>query len=396
MRKYLIVVSSFLIMATLGGLYAWSIFVPPLKEQIGVSTGFTQIIFGLIIGILPVAMVFGGRLLESKGPMYSGIISGILFGAGYIMAGKSGARPLFLITGIGLMSGIGTGFGYIAALSSPVKWFPQKRGLITGIATSGFGAGAIFLSFIVRELLKTGMPVSRIFMIIGITYGLIIITASLFLNDPKDTVKSTKSAEWNLDFLKDTKFWALFWGMFSGAFAGLVIIGNLKPLALYFGIDSTSAILAISSLSMGNTAGRILWGYIADRIGIQKSIRLSLIIIAILIPIYAFVKSGLLFVILSLFIGLAFGANFVLYATGASIFFGIERIGEIYPFVSFAYGIAGLTGPPAGGYAYDITGSYIYSLIISSLVAFVGSIAAIHLIKQHLTHRLPESVKEVL
>lgn len=390
MKKYFIVISSFLIMSALGGLYAWSIFVPPLKEQIGVSTGFTQLIFGIIIGILPVAMVFGGKLLNKNGPLFTGIISGILFGSGYIIAGKSGAQPLYLIIGIGLISGVGTGFGYITALSTPVKWFPERRGLITGIATSGFGAGAIFLSFIAKELLERNIPIANIFTTIGITYGLVIILSSLLLKNPKKELPAPPSSL-HLDFLKDRSFWALFVGMFSGTFAGLIIIGNLRPIAIYFKVNQTAAILAISSLSIGNTIGRILWGHIADRIGIEKSIRLSLVLLAVLIPLYTIAKTSITFITLSMLVGLAFGANFVIYATAASMFYGIDKISEVYPFISFSYGIGGLTGPSAGGYIFDFTKNYIYSLVIASIIALVGCALSLYLIKRLSSRRLTTS-----
>ncbi len=377
MKKYSTVIASFMIMAALGGLYAWSIFVEPLKKGTGVSTGFTQIIFGIIIGILPLAMVFGGRIVLKFGPMLTGFLSALLFGGGYAISGIFKATPLSLLVGIGLMSGVGTGFGYIAALSTPVKWFPQRRGLITGIATSGFGAGAIFLSFFVKHMLKSGFPVHKIFLVIGICYGALLLVMSFLLFEPED-FKRKKSFEkkWRFDFLKNIGFWALFIGMFAGSFSGLIIIGNLKPLAANLSIGEEASLLAISVLSIGNTFGRILWGHIGDLIGMIRSIKISLILLGIVVGSFFVVAGDMLFVFLSFVAGLMFGANFVLYAASTSIIFGTERLSEIYPFVSFAYGLGGLLGPPIGGVAYDLTSSYVPAIVISSSVAVIGGIFA--------------------
>ena len=378
MKRYSSVVASFIIMAALGGLYAWSIFVQPLKEEAGVTTGFTQLIFGVIIGILPLAMVLGGRIVINYGPKVAGILSAVLFGAGYIVSFVFRTNPAWLLIGIGLMSGIGTGFGYIAALSTPVKWFPERRGLITGISTSGFGAGAIFLSLFVRTLLLKGLSVYRIFLYIGLLYGTIVFLSSLLLFEPesfKDNVRGSVQ-KWHFDFIKRRDFWALFLGMFSGSFAGLVVIGNLKPIAAYLDIGDKAALAAISVLSLGNTAGRVLWGYIADIIGVVKSIRLSLFLLGLSVIFLFWAPSGGVFIILSLITGLAFGANFVLYAASTSIIFGTDRLSEIYPFVSFAYGLGGILGPPIGGFSYDFTDSYSAAILISAIVAILGSIIA--------------------
>ena len=378
MKKYSTVIASFMIMAALGGLYAWSIFVEPLKKGTGVSTGFTQIIFGIIIGILPLAMVFGGRIVLKYGPMLTGFLSALLFGGGYAISGIFKANPLSLLLGIGVMSGVGTGFGYIAALSTPVKWFPQRRGLITGIATSGFGAGAIFLSFFVKHMLKSGFPVHKIFLVIGISYGTFLLVMSFLLLEPENFRGKKKDLrkKWSFDFLKNMGFWALFIGMFAGSFSGLIVVGNLKPLAVNLSIGEEASLLAISVLSIGNTLGRILWGHIGDLIGMIRSIKISLIFLGIVIGSFFVVAGDMLFVFLSFVIGLMFGANFVLYAASTSIIFGTERLSEIYPFVSFAYGLGGLLGPPIGGVAYDLTSSYAPAIVISSSVAIIGGIFA--------------------
>ena len=378
MKKYWSVVGSFLMMTALGGLYAWSIFVEPLKKEAGVTTGFTQLIFGIIIGILPVAMVFGGRIVVEYGPILAGVLSAILFGSGYIISGVLRASSLSLLIGIGLLSGIGTGFGYIAALSTPVKWFPGKRGLITGISTSGFGAGAIFLSLLVKMLASEGLSVHRIFLYIGIIYGILLLVSSFSLFEPDNFKRNRKNTEhkqkWHFDFMRRKEFWALFLGMFTGSFSGLVIIGNLKPIAKYLGVNEWAAVVAISVLSIGNTAGRIIWGHISDVIGMLKSIRLSLLLLGIIIVSLLLLPLNTVFVVLSLFIGLAFGANFVLYAASASIIFGTKRLSEVYPFISFAYGLGGLLGPPIGGFSYDITSSYSFAIFMSAITAIAGSV----------------------
>jgi MFS transporter, OFA family, oxalate/formate antiporter len=129
-RKYLTVFASFVIMLCIGSVYAWSIIASELIEKYRFSAFQSQIIFGTLIAIFPVTMIFAGHLGKKIKHRYFGYISGLLFFSGYLLAGCSQGNFILILTGIGVLAGIATGFGYWVALTSPVQWFPEKKGLL--------------------------------------------------------------------------------------------------------------------------------------------------------------------------------------------------------------------------------------------------------------------------
>ncbi len=374
-RKYFVTASSFLIMLCLGGFYGFSIFVPPLRQEYGFSAAQTQLILSLIILSFTIAFVVAGKLLVRLGPRLSCIISAVLFCSGYILASYSGGRLGWMVLGIGLLAGTATGFGYVAGLTTPVKWFPHKKGTITGIAVAGFGAGAILLSFLVDFLLSRNFTIPFIFRTLAIVYGAIIFLCALLLvTPPKVSNKEVKLIGVGL-MLKDKKFWLLFWLMFMGTFAGILVIGNLKPIGLFYGANDFYATLAISMLSIGNFTGRLFWGRVTDAVGTKKAIMAAQLSLAVSVGLLIFWgghHAGLM--ILAFLAGTGFGSNFVLFAAEVSDHYSIENLGGIYPFVHLSYGVSGILGPLAGGFFFDLGGTYLYSLALAAGFALLGSI----------------------
>jgi len=183
-RYAITIIASTLIMLCSGTVYAWSVFVAPLKSEYGFSTTDTQVVYGLIIGVFSIAMLFVNKILRKYGPKISGAIGAVTFCAGYLIAGMSNGNLLLIIIGMSVLSGIGMAFGYVTVLPTLVKWFPRNRGLATGIAVAGFGGGAIMATLLVRPLLASGWTVTSIFTHTGIIYGVIFLVGSLLLSVP--------------------------------------------------------------------------------------------------------------------------------------------------------------------------------------------------------------------
>jgi OFA family oxalate/formate antiporter-like MFS transporter len=383
-RYAVIIVASILVMLCSGAVYAWSIFVAPLQEEFGFSTAQTQMVYGLIIGIFTIAMLFVNKILRRFGPRVSALTGGVLFFAGYMAASASNGNLWMLIAGMSILSGTGMAFGYVTVLNNLVKWFPENKGLATGLAVSGFGGGAILLSQIARPLLAGGWEVLDIFRVVGIIYGVLFVAGALVLTVPPGYKPEPGAARVEAGkLLKDRQFWVLFYVFFAGTFAGLLFNGNLKPLGESYGVSAGAAVLGISLFSIGNAAGRILWGQVHDMIGGKKAVVASLgllTIFMILLPVGS--RSDLSFIMLTLFLGLSFGANFVTYAADVADRWGIARLDIIYPAVSVAYGIAGIAGPIAGGMIRDITGSYHSAIIAGALVCLTGIAAYAFLMPQ--------------
>ena len=382
-KKILTLAASIIIMLCIGGVYAWSIFVKPLIDNYNLTTVQTQIVFGFTIAVFSIAMIFAGKIEKKYGPKISTFIGMVLFVSGYLIASISNGNIFLIIAGIGVLSGVGIAFCYISALISPVKWFPKKKGLITGVAAAGFGGGAIILSNIVELLLVKKVDVLEIFADIGLVYGVIILISLFFLSSPKIEENSEKVSEKNILVLfKDRTLMGLFFGMFAGTFAGLLVVGNLKPMGLSSGVSETMATLGISLFALGNMLGRVLWGYVSDKLKGKTAIILSLVILIIATLALSIVTwHGVLFLIVSLAIGLGFGANFVLYAREVSNIYGAHNLGLIYPYIFLAYGLAGITGPTIGGELFDLTNTYTLSIIVSAIICVAGIVAFSCLIK---------------
>lgn len=373
-RIFLNVLASVLIMCCAGSVYAWSIFVAPLKTTYGLSTAQTQLIFGFIIGIFSITMLFVGRIERKLGPKVTAAIGATLFSAGYLLASLSGGNVMLILLGISILSGAGMGFGYVTVLSTLVKWFPAHKGLATGIAVAGFGSGAILLSLIAQPILNHGVAVTEIFRYVGIIYGAIFLVSALAISTPVSENQTQTEKPIGIRVLAaDKRFWVLFYTFFAGSFAGLMFIGNLKPMGLSYGISEGAAVLAIVLLSAGNAIGRIVWGQIYDKIGGKRSVGIALALVAVFTLVLLFnISNDLAFLSLCLIIGLCYGANFVLYASDVSNIYGIPQLGIIYPIVSIAYGISGIAGPFAGGFFFDITNQYYIPIILSAVICLSG------------------------
>jgi MFS transporter, OFA family, oxalate/formate antiporter len=179
-RKYLTTVTSFIIMLCLGSVYAWSIIASELIEKYDFSASQTQLIFGVLIAIFPVTMILTGSISKKIKHSYFGLISGFLFLSGFWLASYSKGNFLLVFAGIGILSGIATGLGYWVSLTAPVQFFPERKGLVTGIAAAGFGLGAVFMSQVSELLLKSGYSVLELLRIVGLIYGMIIVVTSNF------------------------------------------------------------------------------------------------------------------------------------------------------------------------------------------------------------------------
>ncbi|MCX7805076.1 MAG: MFS transporter [Planctomycetota bacterium] len=393
MIKYAVLSASLAINVCIGGLYAWSAFVPSLREAHGLSTAETQIVFGCMIAAFTLAMIFAGRLLERLGPVVTAGAGGILFGAGYVISSTSGGAFPVLLAGIGILAGTGTGFCYVCPLTLGVRWFPARKGLITGLSVAAFGIGAVLLSAVAGMLFSRGLDVLYVFRWTGVAYGFLIVSAASVLRFPAAPAAAGHQLRTDLpvrQLLRDRFFLCLWCGMFCGTFAGLLTIGNLKPLALSKGIPQTVAVAAISAFAIGNAAGRLFWGWVADRIG-ARAIPLSLFCLAASLGFLWLTASSRVFLLVASFLVAAgFGACFVIYAAQVGSRYGTKAFGRVYPLVFLAYGLSGIAGPPAGGWLYDAAGSYDPAIGASIATVLSGLIVCRRLMREDgATNRSP-------
>jgi len=372
MQKYLTLISSFIIMLCLGSIYAWSIISLELINDFGFSSVQSQLVFGLLIAVFPATMILASKFEKRIGVHTLTVLSAIFFGAGYIISGLSNGNFYIILVGIGFLGGIGTGLGYLVSLTIPVKWFPEKKGLVTGIASAGFGLAALIFSMVIENSLASGRSILELFIFIGIVYGLIILFFSNFMKAPPNngSIETTIPS-----FIASAKFIKLFSGIFFGTFAGLLIIGNLKLIGSEYILNNHILILGISVFAIANFLGRLAWGFVSDYTGAALSIFLALTIQSAAIFLLGYIElNSSSYIALSAVIGFGFGGNFVLFAKETSQLYGIHNLGLIYPYVFLGYAIAGIFGPITGGFLYSHFNNYYFASYTASIMSLVGAL----------------------
>ncbi|MFO7862711.1 MAG: MFS transporter [Salinivirgaceae bacterium] len=375
MKKYLTLASSFVIMLCIGSVYAWSLVASELIDEYRFSALETQVIFGALIGIFPVTMIFVGNISEKIKHRYFGYIAGALFLVGYYLAGHSQGSFVPVFVGVGVLAGIGTGFGYWTALTVPVLWFPKNRGLATGIAAAGFGLGAIFMSELFEILFRSGYNVLQLLKIIGVVYGLIIIAASSFIFQVHEIPKRENTQIGTSYFLRLTVFRRLFSGMFLGTFAGLLIVGSIGVIGGQHQITGSALVLGVVFFSAANFFGRLFWGGVSDYFETKLCIFLALLLQSLsILSLNVFLLTDISYLIIAALIGFGFGGNFVLFAKETTQAYGTESMGVIYPYVFVGYAIAGILGPLSGGFIYDFFGTFYYAVFLAGFMSLVGSL----------------------
>jgi OFA family oxalate/formate antiporter-like MFS transporter len=384
------VVGALLMNLSLGSLYAWSIFVAPLEKEFGWNRAQTSWTFTIAIFVFGTSFVVAGRLQDKLGPFRISIIGSIFLAAGFLMA--SFTNSLFwAYASLGVVVGIGNGFGYATPIPVLSKWFPDKRGLAVGLAVAGYGAGSAILGLAGPLMLKS-LGWRGTFTWLGIAFFAATFTGSFLLKNPPVGWKpegwvpamNTKVAAAARDYtpgeLFRTRHFYLMWvGYCLGATAGLMTISQVIPFAKSVGLPATAATLTLLIGATGNATGRILSGFVSDRIGRLQTLRVMIIVSAVMMPIIANV-SQLLFVYVLIFaVYYCFGTLLSVFPSTTADFFGTKNLGVNYGWVFTAYAVAGIFGPMIGGYTFKQYQNYsvaFYSAGVLAIVAFIAILFA--------------------
>jgi MFS family permease len=405
-----------MIQLALGAIYAWSVFTRKLTDVDGIyqfSASEAAWIFSTGLATFAIVMVLAGRWLPKAGPQRMAVLGGILLGAGYILAGLFGSSFWPQLLFIGVVGGAGIGLAYVVPIAVGVKWFPDKKGLITGLAVAGFGFGATIWVKLAGSwfggLLNTtslfGLPgVQSVFVIYGMAFVILVLLGSIVMVNPPENYVP---AGWNQrvgakrhqvpqrefsvrEMLRTPQFYML-WTVFTfSALAGLMVIYCIR----LFGIDALSfngvsdagtvAGTAMAWYAILNGIGRIAWGSISDRIGRASAIMLMCLLqgLTMLSIYHGFITFGsaLGLIVCASLIGFNFGGNFALFPAATADFFGNKNVGTNYGWVFTSYGIAGIAGPQIAGYFKDAAQGALYPahwmppFIIAGVVCLLGGI----------------------
>lgn len=380
MKRYTILISSVLIQMVLGSIYAWSTLAAGLQTQLGFSGAQTQSIYGTLIIVFSFSLILGGWMFRTFGPRVTGSFAGLIYTLSFAAASLSQHFVLHLVL-IGIGGGLATGLGYACPLSTGAAWFPKHKGLVTGIAVFGFGAGSIGTNYLFAFALSNGMLVSQIFLFLGYLGGGLVFLASQGLDLPKTFASSTKLSKTlpsPKELFVQPSFWKYIIALGTGSFAGLIIIGGTAGMVVYQGLGTRVSdlipVLGVTFIALGNASGRIAWGWFQDKThGVAVPINL---IGSGILSLLLLVTPGILplFLINLFLVGFFFGGSLIITAADIEKDFGTGSLAAIYPWIFIFYGFAALIGPTLAGSLLDSFGTYTVILGIASLVPFLGLI----------------------
>lgn len=330
MQKYAILFFSVLMQMCLGGTYAWGIFANGFSAQFGVEKTLATAPFTYFYVAFPLTVFLGGKLIAKLGTRRSAMLGGALFGLGWLIAGFGESHFLYTTIGAGLIGGFGVGLAYVSPISVGVSWWPQRRGLVTGLAVGGFAGGAALVSEFAQSQISAGTSAFTVLQICGAIYLITSLIAGSFMTLPesaKQQQTTTIKVPGLFKILRNPTFLALFIAMTMGLTAGFFAIPNIKLFEKQFTlVISGAAILAIA-----NALGRIIWGFISDQISITRTLRINLVLQAItMLLAYHLSQSALGLMILAAATGFNYGGVLVLYAATIGKIWGNAAIAPIY------------------------------------------------------------------
>jgi len=391
-NRWLVVVGALLIQVALGAVYIWSVFKGPLMTKFNWDAAPTNLTFSIIILVFAIGTVIFGKMQDKIGPRYVATIGGILLGIGLVLAKWTTSLGWLYVT-FGVIGGLGIGAGYVCPLSTCVKWFPDKKGLITGLAVAGFGGGALVFTPVAKSFIAS-YGVLDTFAYLGIIFGICVVIGAQLLKNPPPGYKpagweppvpaagKASGGDYDTgDMVKTVQFYLMWVSYLFGSAAGLMIISNALPIATAQGLGEALAASAVMTVSVFNAAGRLIWGTVSDKLGRTKTLLIIFALCGVtMIGLKALTGTSILLGV-SL-VGFCFGGYLAIYPSMTADYFGTKSLGMNYGTVFMAYGIGALLGPML----YDLMKSPVAGqlsstpLVISGVLCFV-SLALILMLK---------------
>lgn len=429
-NRWAIAWSGVIVMILAGTAYAWSNFTQPLIVAFGWNATQTSLIFGVAIFFLGIGAVIGGRWQDRVGPRVVTVTGIVLWGLGNVLAAVGPHETWWFDLTYGVIGGLGNGMAYITPVATVTKWFPDKRGLASGMVVMGFGLGAFFYGFILKAIpgfvsaskhagafagakaaaLKAGTPfdptqfgltpsdiaaIMMVFLVSGIVYAIVGgLAASMLQNPPPGyavagataAAKSSDSHSFTpAQVLKTPQLYLLWLMLFLNVVAGILIVSNAVPIILELiskGVTDPIAVKALTGQAISayafvavfNGLGRFFWGAVSDRLGRNMAYTF---IYGVQVVIFFFLPGfhSIPLVLFAFAIILAcYGGGFAVMPSFNADYFGTKFIGQNYGFILTAWGLGGLVGPFIAGKVKDTTGSFSGALVPMAIMLIVASV----------------------
>lgn len=387
-NKWLIVLAAIGIHISIGSVYAWSVLTRPIMEAMGFSLQQVTWTFSLAILFLGTSAGFLGTYVERMGPRKSGLIAAAFFGTGMLGTAYALTQHSLMLMYLfyGVIGGIGLGTGYITPVSTLVKWFPNNRGLATGLAIMGFGFASLIAGPLM-QLLIAEYGLIQNFIILGCVYILVMVCSALYLEPPKMpeiTVKGTYKIQADVnqpkqytvsEAMKTWQFYALWWVFFTNITCGIGLLAVASPMAQeVIKMSPMAAASMVGIIGLLNGGGRIFWSTISDYIGRRNTYIMFFAIEIIAFYMLAGVTDSFLFQALIFLIITCYGGGFSCMPAYLSDIYGTKQLSAIHGRILTAWGLAGIAGPLLLSQIYERTHSYSVTLYFFS-ACFVVSLA---------------------
>ncbi|GGJ06108.1 MFS transporter [Halobellus salinus] len=397
--RRLIALAAVAIHLSIGSIYAYSIYQLPLEEAQGWATSQVTLAFSIAVFVLGFTAAFLGTYVEEYGPRLAGLAAAVLYGAGMIGAGLSvqlGSLPLFLAT-FGVVGGMGIGLGYISPIGTLLEWFPDRRGMATGLAVMGFGAGALLTgpvgSYLIQEF-----SVATAFYALGALYFVLMTLGASYLakpadgwlpegmQDEEDAHEKATSALSGIETLSaaeartSVRFWMVWLVIFINVSAGIMLLAFASPMLQQIGgATATTAAFITGYIGIFNGGGRIFWSSLSDYVGRTTTYGAFMIIqigAFLVMPqlVGVWVLAGTMFLVIT-----CYGGGFACLPAYLSDLFGTKEVSAIHGYALTAWGVAGVAGPQLASFILETTGGYTNALYVMNAVLVVGLVTVVAL-----------------
>jgi MFS transporter, OFA family, oxalate/formate antiporter len=379
--------------------YVWTLFTGPLNQRLGTTLPQIQVTFSLLIVLQTFFSPFQAYLVDRFGPRLLISVGAIMSGGSWLLAAHADSLMMLYIT-YGVIGGFGTGIIYVGIIGLMVRWFPDRRGLATGLAAAGYGFGAFFTSFPIDSMIKSS-GYEHTLVVWGIIQGVIGVAAALGLRTPPEdyrpegydptTVQLEMQSQRSFtpkEMLANPIFYLLFIMMAMMSTSGLMVVSNVGPFANEFKVAGV-LVLGMAALPLSLTLSRVtngltrpFFGWVSDHIGRENTMALAFALEAVaILVLFAFIDNPAMFVVLTGLVFFGWGEIFSLFPSTLTDTFGPKFAATNYGFLYIAQGVGSILGGPAAAFLKQSTGSWTTVFVLVACLDALTAVLAITVLK---------------
>lgn len=398
-NRYGVAAAGVVLHLMIGGVYAWSVFTKPISAYTGWKETSVSFAFSLAIFFLGMSAAFMGRLVEKFGPTVTGTISSICYGSGIALTGLAvQSHQLWLLyVAYGVIGGLGLGSGYVTPVSTIVRWFPDKRGLATGLAIMGFGFAAMLTGPVAQNLMAA-VGIVNTFYILGAFYFVVMIIAAQFIKKPrphelpqaiaqKAQRVSLTNQELTANQALKTRTFAFLWFMFFiNITTGIGLVSAASPMAQDMTtMTASAAAVMVGIIGLFNGFGRLAWATLSDFIGRPFTYSLIFILDIVMLFILLFFKTPFIFALALCLLMSCYGAGFSVIPAYLGDVFGTKELGAIHGYILTAWAAAGMVGPILLSYTHQVLHNYYVTLIVFVIIDALAMLVSVWIQRDFVT-----------